>query len=703
MKFSKFLQNKIFAAVLISLIITAFSVILIFTGVFHSWHLKIADTLYTRNEPSKEIIIVGIDDKSTNSIAPGLGRFGQWGRDNYVNLLQILEPENPKVITFDILFNTNSKGASFSQLSNLLDEVELIDSLEGKLETYKNNLKKYVSLTGHPTENLFAEELQKYSNIVLLGKIVESTNSPIFPLQKFLNESFVGISSDFFDPDGIMRRVKPIFLNPEDQKPYDDLALATVKKYLPENEIPKLPLEDGKLNVNFFGDPFSFKEISFTDVVNKKFDPGTFKDKIVLVGVTTLKEGQDRVLTPRSNTVPMTGIEFRANEIQTILEQKFLKNQSSVNTILMIALIALILTIIFNYSGVIISAIALFGSLIGYYFTAHFLYKSGFIPNMIYPFIAIIFSYIAAWIYRYFIADKKKREMTSAFSHYVSEDLVEEISKNPDAVKLGGEKKIITVFFTDLKDSTSLSEKTEITAWISQVNEYFTVMEKVIKHFNGTIDKYEGDAIMGFWNAPLTQEDHVLKAYLAALEMKKYLKVLNVKWTKDGRPALTMRIGINTGEAIVGNMGSTNRFDYTAMGDTVNTASRLESCASKLYGGIIAVLGFDKFANAEELKKQVVLREVDTVILPGKKDPTIIHELVCERTDLTEEIQRNLENYEKGLAAYRSKNFEEAFQYFEACVNDPAAEVMELRTKELKAGKNIKTLSENMIYKINNK
>ncbi|MDD3861484.1 MAG: adenylate/guanylate cyclase domain-containing protein [Candidatus Gracilibacteria bacterium] len=717
MKLPSFLHNKIFSAVLISLLITALSAILIFTGIFHSWHLKIADTLYTRNEPSKEIIIIGIDDKSTQANNPGLGRFGLWSRENYVELLKILTPENPKVITFDILFNTKSKGMSFNQLNNLQREIANEPSFENKLKIYQEYTKNYASLKSHPVDNEFAEELKKHSNIILLGIITDSTNTIISPLSKFLENNTMGIVSDFTDQDGLMRRVNPSFIHPQTKKQYDDLAVATIKKYLeqpatehaiatdknPESNIQNFPLENGKLLVNFFGDPFSFKEISFVDVLNKNFDTGTFTNKIVLVGVTTLKEGQDRVLTPRSNAIPMTGIEFRANEMQTILEGKFLQNQKTASLILMIFVIGFGLAILFIYTGIMVSFIGLLIGLGGYYFSAHLAYKSGLILNMVYPFIAILMAYIFAWIYRYFIADKKKREITSAFSHYVSEDLVEQISKNPDAVKLGGEKKVITVFFTDLKDSTALSEKTEITSWISQLNEYFTVMEKVIKHFGGTIDKYEGDAIMGFWNAPIADPDHILKGYMAAIEMKKYLKILNVKWAKDGRPTLQMRIGINTGEAIVGNMGSTGRFDYTAMGDTVNVASRLESCASKVYGGIVAVLGFEKFGNAEELKKKIVLREIDTVILPGKKDPMTIWEAVCGKQELTTEIQNNLQNYEKGLSAYRSKDFTSAENYFTACANDPVAEVMLARVKDLAGGKPIKDLSENMIFRIGNK
>ena len=625
MKFLKLLQNKIFSAVLISLIITAISAALIIPDIFHGAHLKIADTLYTRNEPSQDIVIIGVDDKSTDSKPPGLGRFSLWGRENYAKLLEVLRNENPKVIVFDILFHTYSTGITGQKLGTLQ---------YGGEENLKTAIADYFSVVNHPSDTFFADELEKTDNVILMGKIAEEEAVKTFPIPKFMKGNpTIGITEVSLDEDGILRKVQTEFSNKNGDETYDNIALAAVKKYLDGNvstqKIRNLPMENKEMNVNFFGNPFSFQIISFVDVLNKNYGPDTFKNKIVLIGVTTLKEGQDRFLTPRSNKVPMPGIEFIANTIQTILEGKFLQDQGKGSLILYILGGTLSLALLFNYAGIIVSTVMAVLALLGYYFAAHLMYKNGFIPNMVYPFLAIALSYIAALAYRYFVADKNKREISSAFGHYVSEDLVAEISKNPDMVKLGGEKKIITVFFSDLKNSTALSEKTEISSWVEQINEYFTVMEKVVKHFGGTIDKYEGDAIMGFWNAPISEKDHVLRAYLAAIEMKKYLKVLNVKWEKENKSILDMRIGINTGEAIVGNFGSTGRFDYTAMGDTVNTASRLESCASKTYGGATIVAGFEKYQDLKELNEKVVLREVDTATLPGKKDPIKIYELVC--------------------------------------------------------------------------
>ena len=151
---------------------------------------------------------------------------------------------------------------------------------------------------------------------------------------------------------------------------------------------------------------------------------------------------------------------------------------------------------------------------------------------------AIVLTFLASWVYKYTIADKKKREMKSAFGHYVSKKLVDEISKNPDMVKLGGEKREVTVFFSDIKDSTKISEKMDTEIWVAQMNEYFTMMESVIKQLGGTIDKYEGDAIMGFFNAPIPQENHVILAHITALEMKKALGRLHQKWEKESKPLL---------------------------------------------------------------------------------------------------------------------------------------------------------------------
>lgn len=660
---NKLLKNRVIAGVLIGALISVFLIIVafIYGNGIEKWHLKLADGLYTRSEASENIVIIAIDDKSTQPFPLGLGRFTQWERDNYAMLLQVLENDKPKVVAFDFLFNNPSK---YDQ----------------------------------EADDQFAAAIKDAGNVIL--EFAASKDSEIFPLKKFSENAELGLIWATPDTDGVDRRI-PIYYQSEDGQSYDSLALAATGKFLGEN-ITDIPLENDKLIINYFGDPFGYKMVPFIDVIDGNVEPGTFKDKLVFVGITSFKEIQDKTLSPKSNEVPMAGVEVHANIAQTILEGKYLVNQSSIGQAATTALIAIGLTVLLNYLGILFSIIAAAAAFGGYLAMAHVSYRNGIIVNMIYPFAAIILAYLSSWIYKYFVADKKKREMKSAFGHYVSDKLVNEISKNPEMVKLGGEKKIITVFFSDLKDSTKISEQIEISNWVSQINEYFTVMENIIKKLDGTIDKYEGDAIMGFFNAPISQEDHQIRAYIAALEMNKALNFANQKWTKEGRPALNFRVGINTGEALVGNFGSKSRFDYTVMGDTVNTASRLESAANKTYGTSIIVSGIEKM-RPEDLSK-IMMRELDTVILPGKNDPVKLFELVCLVSELTSEIKTLLDTYAAGLAAYRNKDFVGAVKAFESLQNDIPAQVMLERSRKLVQGEKVPGLNEEtMVFSIFNK
>ncbi len=689
---SHFLKNRLITGTAIGLLITIFTGLLMAFGAFNSLHRIFSDALYTREgETSKDIVIIAIDDKSTSESPVGLGRFSQWSRENYVQMLDVLKKENPKVIAFDIIFHTYTTMFSSDILINLDYETATLTNKE-KLDKYQEFINQYKLSFDNPIDEKFAQKLQEFDNIILPGSIgIDGIAN--FPLSEFSKKAVTALVNAPLDSDGTIRQTIPSFeitfegidyKQRTHTKSFDNYAVATVKKYLGKTseENLDLPLENGKLLVNFFGPPFSYQMIPFVDVVNGKFQAGTFTDKIVLVGPTSFKEVHDEHYTPLSSKTPMPGVEFRANEIQTILEGKFLNNQGTLSQIFVLLILAIGLTVAFNYLNILFSILGAFAAIIFYIISAHLFYRQGIIVNMIYPFIAILLAYLGSWIYKYFIADKSKREIKSAFSHYVSGDLVEQIAKNPEKAALGGEKRTVTVFFSDLKNSTGLSEQTQISSWVSQLNEYFTAMENVIKHFGGTIDKYEGDAIMGFWNAPVLQPNHISLAYQAALEMRKILKFLNAKWAKESRPVLEFRIGINTGEVIVGNIGSKERFNYTVMGDTVNTASRLESGANKTYGTSTIICGFSGLLS-EEQKSQFVIRELDTVYLPGKNEPVTLFELVCLKGEMDGTIVDGengagakgvlasvLQNYASGLAAYRAKDFAKATPFFEAALGN---------------------------------
>lgn len=693
------LKNKAISAVLVGAVITLLLTIFSFTKIFHSWHLKIADTLYRNNQSSEEIVIIGIDEKSTYSAPEGLGQFSKWSRGNYVDLLDALG-DDPKAIVFDLLFDTGTQEIPIQMITDVKYGISDL--------TYEEFINNNSTIVDNSIDKAFSEKLYETENLVLA--FTSNHGNPIFPLNKFSANAKLGDVIAEVDDDGVLRKV-PVFYKGD--KYYPDMAVAAVQEYFDAEEINEshitsdsltiksatreiqIPLEDEQMNMSFFEDP-GYTHVPFIDVVNGDYEEGIFKDKIVLIGVTELRSTQDTVTTPLSESKIIFGVEFRANEIQTILDEKFLTNQSTIGKIATIAVLSIALALIIMHLGTILSTVIAITALIGYYMLGHVFFRTGLILNMVYPFMAIILTFLASWVYKYTVADKKKREMKSAFGHYVSDKLVEEISKNPDLVKLGGEKRQVSVFFSDIQDSTKMSEQIDTALWVAQMNEYFTMMEKIIKQVGGTIDKYEGDAIMGFFNAPLPQENHQALAHLCALEMKKALKILHKKWQPEGKPLLEFRIGINTGEAIVGNFGSEDRFDYTVMGDTVNTASRLESAANKTYGTRIIASGFEN-------SDQITTREIDTVLLPGKVEPVKLYELVCTTKELTEEIKGAIQTYQSGLEAYRKKDYTTAASYFEKLPSDPPSQVMLERCKKMAAGEKVIGLEDNMVFRIFNK
>jgi adenylate cyclase len=196
---------------------------------------------------------------------------------------------------------------------------------------------------------------------------------------------------------------------------------------------------------------------------------------------------------------------------------------------------------------------------------------------------------------------------------------------------------------------------------VALLNEFLDEMTRLVLKYEGTLDKYEGDAIMAFWGAPLPQKDHALRTCLAALDMQKRLEVLRIKWAKEGKPALTVRMGINTGIMIVGNMGGKDRFDYTVIGDSVNLASRLEG-ANKQYKSNIMISDF----TYTHVKEKVVVRELDLIQVKGKNEPVKVYELLgTTKMEMTNNKRQSLELYHEGLKLYRARQWEEANAYMQ--------------------------------------
>lgn len=255
---------------------------------------------------------------------------------------------------------------------------------------------------------------------------------------------------------------------------------------------------------------------------------------------------------------------------------------------------------------------------------------------------------------------KEREFIKSTFERYVSKAVASEIIKNPDMVRLGGLKKELTVMFSDIGGFTALSEVLSPEDVVRHLNEYFEGMSSAILQFDGTINQFQGDAIIAFWGAPVPQENHAILACLAALRCREFLKTLEGKWIVEGFPGRTFRFGINTGEMVVGNIGSSSRFEYTVIGDEVNLASRLEG-VNKIYGTQILIS--DK--TYELAKEEIVARELDIIRVVGKTQPVRIYELVSQKEELDEKSRSVLEKFHLGINLYRERKWNVAKEYFE--------------------------------------
>ena len=278
-------------------------------------------------------------------------------------------------------------------------------------------------------------------------------------------------------------------------------------------------------------------------------------------------------------------------------------------------------------------------------------------------------------------AVEERQKLRGAFSQYVSPSLVDEITKHPEKLKLGGEKKALTVFFSDIRGFTTLSEKLSPEELVAFLNDYLTAMTNIVLDNKGLIDKYIGDAIMAFWGAPIDDKDHATRACNTAVLMKKEMDRISADFRKMGRPEIKIGMGVNTGDMVVGNMGSDKRFDYTVIGDNVNLASRLEGLTKQYHVGIIITETTKDFIEG----RGFAVRELDKVAVKGKSKPIRIFELVGLAKDVNPQQQRGLALFELGLRAYYTQQWVKARASFTEAVavhHDETAQIFLDRIQE---------------------
>ncbi|MEI7817799.1 MAG: adenylate/guanylate cyclase domain-containing protein, partial [Desulfuromonadales bacterium] len=429
----------------------------------------------------------------------------------------------------------------------------------------------------------------------------------------------------------------------------DGVRAIQVGKYIiPSNQ-------NGELTINYYGPGGTIKTYSAADIIKKRLPVNELKDKLAFVGFTEIGIYDVRP-TPFDSILP--GVEIHATAAANVLEQRLIVHNR--NTILTeratLFLLPLILALLLGLApsatvgflaGCILSALHL---AINYLLFSRYSVDL----SLVSPLLALGITTISSEIYRSLVVDRKGRYMKKAFSNYVSADLVAQIMKNPDSLKLGGEKKEISILFSDIRGFTTLSEKLSPEDLVQLLNEYLNPMTLIVLEEKGTLDKYIGDAIMALFNAPLDVIDHADHACRTALRMMLKLDDLNRSFIERGIQTIDIGIGINTGDAVVGNMGASMRFDYTAIGDNVNLASRLEGL-NKMYGTHIIVSESTKLLAGKDLH----FREIDLVAVKGKQQPVPIYELMSGGESVS------MTMFSEALRLYRSREFSAALLLFD--------------------------------------
>ena len=647
-------------------------------GLFGNQQKNLSTYLYQERAVSDEIIIVAIDQ---NAILPpeqgGLNGTGSWPWTYYGDVLDIIEAGAPSSVFFDLLYTTESSGIKGDHLTSMIQESTDPSTFIEEVISYAAN--------PHPYDVYFSDTLSEYSNVYLMKSASygatwngsafevdgEITSIPLFT--EVAQSGFANVINSDEENSNMIFAIPTLFSLNGKTEEHVDLQLA--REFV--GDLGEIPTEDGQMLINYAAPSYSFPMVSFADVYHGKVDSSIFEGKIVLIGATAAIL-QDRHFTPIDLETPMPGIEIHANAIQTILEENFLNYQSTAGFVVMLAAMVLVGISAFLFlpilwgSGVFILELAVFP------FLAQWQFNRGTIIDLIWPVFALVTAYLAALAYRNFTEFAEKRKLKTAFSRYVSPELAEQITEKPELLKLGGERRNITALFLDIENFTNLSEGLEPQEVVGIINQYFDALAQVIMSHGGSVDKYEGDAIMALFGAPLPSTDHAEKACRAALDIQARIVELNARLGYK----LNIRVGLATGDAIVGNMGSSQRFDYTAMGDTVNIASRLEG-ANKFYKTRILVS-----QGTFEAAQGIFMRRIDTVQLKGKDQALHIYEVLGTLAGTSDEGKQLVADWQTALEHYKQADWEMAERLMhgtlEKLPDDGPAKTFLARIAELK-------------------
>lgn len=595
-----------------------------------------------------DTVIVAIDDKSIDKVR------WPWKREMYAKIMNYFsEYTDLKIIGLDTvvkgsdLQNPASDRAFYAAAAKLSDK--LVAAFVPTIQDYPEDI------DGPIYESYFNQRFKINIEDKRTRKAAPIYKSmAVFPTEYFFSVKNVGSSANGMH--GVNKTfIKTYSLVNINGELYPSIAL---RMYLLANNTDKITLYDNRIvvdktgltipvtdrqvftsNIHFYkylpNSIYSHKQYSAIDIINsydalKKgqqpvIDPSEFKDKTVFFGLNARGDVvglEDSGMTPIGANHP--GVDIQASIYDNLVNNQIIHRPHLLAEMLAALVLSLITFIIVMNLTFGASLATIMGIIFGYILVnALILYPNNIAPDVITPVVVILATLIFGYAFRFILENKNKEKVKMAMGKYISQDIMQNVVKNIDDIRLGGRKAVVSVLFADIRGFTSMSEKMTAEEVSMILNEYFSAIEPIITKYNGVINKFIGDAVMAIFGDPIEDELHPMKAVLCANEMLKCVRKLRYKWMDENKPDIEIGIGINTGEVFVGNIGSEKRLEYTVIGDTVNIASRIES-----YNKVYKTKFLIGSTTYEFVKNRVDVIKIGGVTIRGKQNKMDIYEIL---------------------------------------------------------------------------
>lgn len=630
-----------------------------------------ASLLAGRSSHSQSIALVVVDQESIDWVSENLSIGWPWPRELFAAIIKNCVRRGAETIGFDVIFTENS---NFGVEDDFKLKNAMLQAGHFSLGSVVTSNASGQHLSHWPIEIPIPQQIirDKDGFVNQLPNYAHAT----FPIPDLLTEGIVLANVQHpADDDGIYRKIHPFVR-------FDDVLLPTLGVGLYLSAHPKAEIIFRKNNIEIDGHVVPVDDTG-NALLNFREPRGTYKtiraasilrnELLLINGEISREDIEDDLagkyvffgytapglhdLRPTPTDGSFSGVEINATMLDNLLAEDYIHPVTPLWTIIRIIALALIATFVLtlcrSQRGQIM--VAFFLPVLPVLLAMLF-YKAGYDFKLIPIELAVVTGMSLSMIHRYMVVGKQERFIRHSFKHYLSPVVIDHLMENPEKLKLGGERKELSMFFSDLEGFTTISEGLGPGELTHLLNDYLTEMTDIILEEQGTVDKFEGDAIIAFWNAPLDIENHAERAVRAALRCQKRLEEIRPEFLEEYGKNLHMRIGINTGVVVVGNIGSSTRFDYSMLGDAVNLAARLEG-ANKNFGTYTMI----SETTYEQLGKDFICREMAKIRVVGRHEPVRVYEPLAFET---QEVKIDCESFHRGLHLFYEGKCKSAYEEF---------------------------------------